>query len=52
MLLYGGARERRNETAIEGFADSDYVDYLDTKKSLTGFVFTAFGTTMIWKATL
>ena len=32
--------------------DSNFVGYLDTMKSLTGYVFTAYGTTISWKARL
>lgn len=35
-----------------GFVDSDFAGNLDTRKSLTGFVFTAFGTTICWQAVL
>lgn len=37
---------------IAGYVDSDYAECLDTRKSLTGFVFTAFGTAISWKASL
>jgi len=30
--------------------DVDYVGNVDTRKSLSGFVFTLFGTTVTWKA--
>lgn len=52
VLVYGGARNSRRTTAIEGFVDSDYAGCLDSRKSLTGFVFTAFGTAISWKASL
>ncbi|XP_035545683.1 secreted RxLR effector protein 161-like [Juglans regia] len=37
---------------LEGFVDSDYVGNIDTRKSLTGFVFTTFGGAISWKANL
>ena len=43
VLVYGGARNSRRTTAIEGFVDSDYADCVDSRKSLTGFVFIALG---------
>ena len=52
VLVYGGVRNSRRTTAIEGFVDSDYAGCLDSRKSLTGFVFTAFGTAISWKASL
>ncbi|MCI01408.1 aspartyl-tRNA synthetase, partial [Trifolium medium] len=36
--------------ALEGYVDTDYADNIDTRKSLSGFVFTLFGTTVTWKA--
>ena len=33
-----------HEEAITGYVDSDFAGCLDTRKSLTGYVFTAFGT--------
>ena len=50
-LLYGGADWSKTD-AIEGFVDSDYAGCLDTRKSLTGYIFTAFGTAISWKANL
>lgn len=52
VLVYGGATEKSRTTVIEGFVDSDYAACLDTRKSLTGYVFTAFGTAISWKANL
>lgn len=37
--------------AIVGYVDVDYGDNIDTRKSLTGYVFTLFGTTITWKST-
>lgn len=40
------------ENALVGFVDSDYAGDLDKRRSLTGYVFTLFGCTVSWKATL
>jgi len=32
--------------------DFDYVSCLDTRKSITGYIFTVFGTAISWKASL
>lgn len=37
---------------IEGFVDSDFAGSMDSRKSLTGFVFTMYGTTVCCKSTL
>ena len=37
---------------VKGFVDSDYVGSLDTRKSLTGYVFTIYGGAINWKANL
>ncbi len=36
---------------LVGFVDVDYAENLDTRKSLTAYVFTMFGTTVSWRAT-
>ena len=51
-MVYGGARYSRGTTDIEGFVDSNYVGFLDLRKSLIRFVFTAFSTAFSWKASL
>ena len=38
--------------AVTGFVDSDFIGCLHTRKSLTSYVFTAYGTAISWKATL
>ena len=43
---------QENTVVIEGFVDSDFAGCLDTRKSLTGYVFTAFGTAISWKTSL
>ena len=51
-LVYGGAREKWcNQEIVQGFVDSNYAVCVDTRKPLIGYVFTAFGTTISWKAT-
>lgn len=40
------------EEVIKGFVDTDYAGSLDTRKPLTGFVFTLFGATINWKENL
>ena len=52
-LVFGGNdRPLQQERVVKGFVDSDFVGYLDTMKSLTGYVFTVYGTTISWKARL
>ena len=41
-----------SEKVIIGYVDSDFAGCLDTRKSLTGYVFTSCGTTISWKAGL
>jgi len=50
---FGGMKFTRSEPgrdALEGYVDADYPGNVDTRKSLSGFVFTLFGTTVTWKA--
>ncbi|XP_073137926.1 secreted RxLR effector protein 161-like [Henckelia pumila] len=35
-----------------GYVDSDFAGNLDTRKSLTGYIFTLYGTAVTWKSTL
>ena len=37
---------------IEGFVDGDFAGCLNTRKSLSGYVFTLFGTAVNWKSNL
>ncbi|KAL6329482.1 hypothetical protein AAG906_021177 [Vitis piasezkii] len=39
-------------TQLKGFVDVDYAGNIDTRKSLTGYVFTVFGGAVSWKANL
>ncbi|XP_073289130.1 secreted RxLR effector protein 161-like [Primulina huaijiensis] len=46
-------RQQTNEKKpLVGFVDSDFAGNLDTRKSLTGYIFTLYGTAISWKATL
>ena len=49
-LVYGG--NSKLGTQLQGFVDADYVGNIDTRKSLTGYVFTVFGGVVSWKANL
>lgn len=49
-LVYGGANV--TDEAIRGYVDSDFAGCIDTRKSITGYVFTMFGTSVSWKAYL
>ncbi|KAL7129290.1 hypothetical protein ABFS83_13G056000 [Erythranthe nasuta] len=44
--------DRIEGDALKGFVDSDYAGSIDTRKSLTGYVFTLFGTAVSWKSNL
>jgi len=52
ILVYCGARQFMGEVPIEEFVDSDFVWCLNTRKSLTDYVFNAHGTVISWKASL
>ena len=41
-------RAAQDEDALEGYVDSSYASNVDTRKSLSGFVFTLYGTTISW----
>ncbi|XP_039687828.1 secreted RxLR effector protein 161-like [Medicago truncatula] len=43
-------RSQPGREALEGYVDVDYVGNVDTRISLSGFVFTLFGTLVTWKA--
>ncbi|KZV56298.1 hypothetical protein F511_00295 [Dorcoceras hygrometricum] len=49
-ICYGLSRNKTN--VVEGFVDSDYAGCLDTRKSLSGYIFTCFGGAVSWKASL
>ncbi|KAK2437580.1 secreted RxLR effector protein [Trifolium repens] len=51
--LKSGLKYKRidlGKDALEGYVDADYAGNVDTRKSLSGFVFTLFGTAVTWKA--
>ena len=50
--LKAGLRYKKtaHEVAIIGYVDADFVGNVDTRKSLTGYAFTLFGTTISLKA--
>ncbi|XP_058782988.1 uncharacterized protein LOC131657627 [Vicia villosa] len=52
VLIYGGALGEDGKAVIEGYVDSDYAGCMDSRKSISGYVFTMFGTAISWKATL
>lgn len=37
---------------LSGFVDSDIIGSVDTRKLVTGYAFTRFGTTISWKSNL
>lgn len=37
---------------ITGFVDADFASNLDTRKSMKGYVFTLYGTTISWKSNM
>lgn len=45
-------RAQQGEVAVKGYVDSDYAGNIDTRKSLTGYVFTLYGTAVSWKSVL
>ncbi|XP_074318246.1 secreted RxLR effector protein 161-like [Silene latifolia] len=47
-LIYGGDRE----CLVSGYSDSDYAGDVDSRRSMTGYVFTLGGSVVSWKATL
>jgi len=51
--LKGGLKYTRSQPgrdALKRYVDADYASNVDTRKSLSRFVFTLFGTTVTWKA--
>ncbi|PON41342.1 hypothetical protein PanWU01x14_290110 [Parasponia andersonii] len=45
-------KQNRSVEPVMGFVDSDYAGNIDTRKTLTGYVFTLFGTAVSWKSNL
>ena len=52
--LKGGSRYKttQSEDAIEGYVTANYVENMDTRKSLFQYVLILFGIATCWKATL
>ena len=49
-LVYGRNSERIN--GLSGYVDADYAGDIDKKRSLTGYLFTLYGSVISWKANL
>ncbi|XP_048490429.1 secreted RxLR effector protein 161-like [Beta vulgaris subsp. vulgaris] len=47
-LIYGND----TECLVTGYSDSDYAGDIDTRRSMTGYVYTLGGSVVSWKATL
>ena len=47
-LIYGGDAH----VSVTGYSDSDYAGDVDSRRSMTGYVFTLGGSVVSWKATL
>ena len=47
-LVYGGD----TQCLVTGYSDSDYAGDVDSRRSMTGYVFTLGGSVVSWKATL
>ena len=47
-LVYGNGKE----CLVTGYSDSDYAADVDTRRSVTGYVFTLGGSVVSWKSTL
>lgn len=45
-------KENSGADSLEGYVDSDFAGNLDTRKSLSSYVFTLFSTAISWKAKL
>ena len=52
VLIYGGALDEDSKAVIEGYIDSDYAGCMDSRKYISGHVFTMFDTTISRKAIL
>ena len=49
-LIYG--KNVSNSVQVQGYVDSDYAGSIDTRKSITGYIFTVCGGVVSWKSTL
>lgn len=52
VLIYGGGTTENRQPRIEYFVENDYAGFLDTRKSLFKYIFTAFGIAVSWEAIL
>ena len=52
VLIYGRALGEDSKAVIKGCVDSDYAGCMDSRKSIFGYIFTMFATTISWKETL
>jgi len=52
VLIYGGARRSVKNVPIEDYVDSDFARCMDTRESLTGYVFNGYGIVVSWKVSL
>ncbi|XP_073278706.1 secreted RxLR effector protein 161-like [Primulina huaijiensis] len=48
-LMFQGQKENSSQP-LEGYVDTDFSGNLDTRKSITGYIFTLYGTAISWKA--
>ena len=51
MVLYM-VKNVSNTVYVQDYVDSDYAGSIDTKKSVTGYIFTVCGGVVGWKSTL
>ena len=52
-LVFDGLKDEcRDSQVLKGYVDADYAGCLDTRKSLSGYVFVLFGIAISWKACL
>ena len=49
-LIYG--KNVSNSVQVQGYVDSDYAGSIDTRKSITGYIFIVCGGVVSWKSTL
>ncbi|KAL7148155.1 hypothetical protein ABFS83_06G159100 [Erythranthe nasuta] len=49
-ILY--KRDKEDGFAVQGFVDSDYAGCVDTRKSLSGYIYTVHGGVVSWKSCL
>ncbi|XP_073133754.1 secreted RxLR effector protein 161-like [Henckelia pumila] len=45
-------RQSEGENPVRGYVDSDFAGNIDTRKSITGYVFKLYGTAITWKSNL